>query len=360
MEIDRSYHPLDRDLLAKLYVPGIVGTPDLDALASCRAVRERVFGYASLFKLRAADKVDPNPQPPRLRDRLKALLGNPRAKIHARDGHPGFDPDIYLYGRPYFITEDDPEKIAEMLDRLAEVDAGTLVALFRKQVEYFDVDLADEIASFVERRPPTPLPAEKVRRLFHKILHDRQVALRDALLSVDRPEAVPAGIAAEALEDDPDMEQSTRLDPVERFAHLSANGLGLVLAEVHPFWCHTSGFDLAAIADHLGLADHATSCGFLLEPLYELLPEARSLATAEIRTHYTAGAVISAERVAPLLDRLRGSRDGFVKRAGDAGLDRRPENLWKKLVEAFTYAARKGVGILEAGEVRVAEEGGMP
>jgi len=110
----------------------------------------------------------------------------------------------------------------------------------------------------------------------------------------------------------------------------------------------------------VGLGDHAVSHGVLLEPLYRLVPEARVHATPDIRAHYTAGALVPASRVPALLEKLRAARTDVLTRARDDSLDRRPEHLWQKLVEALTYAARKGVGLLEAGEVRVADEGGMP
>ncbi|MFN7970732.1 MAG: hypothetical protein U0166_00010 [Acidobacteriota bacterium] len=359
MEVDRSYHPLDIELVTERYVPGILGPPDLDPLCKLREPRARAYGYASLFKLRAADKIDPKPQPPRFKDKLKALGGNARAKIHAKEGHPGFDVSIYLYGRPFIITDDDPETVATLVEKLvAESREEEIVRIFREQLEYFDVDLAREIAEFVQRRPPQPLPIAKQRALFGKIFDDRQVALRDALLSVGRPQSIPAGIAQAAREEDPDMEQRTRLNPVERFAHLASLGIGMVLAEVHPFWCHRSGLDMVNAARAVAPGINVISHDFLFGPIYEVLPEARPHATLEITAHYTSGGVIPADQVPLFLDGLKQRKDALLAATKD--LDRRPERLWQKLVEAATLASRRKVGLIEGSEIRVAAEGGMP
>lgn len=359
MEVDRSYHPLDVELITTHYAPGILGPPDLDTLCKLREPRARVHGYASLFKLRASDKIDPKPQPARFKDKLKALGGHARARVHAKEGHPGFDVSIYLYGRPFLITTDDPEAIATLVDKLlAETNEEEIVKTFRDQLEYFDVDQADEIAEFVKRRPPQPLPIGKQRALFGKIFDDRQVALRDALLSVGRPDAIPSGIARSAREEDPDMEQRTRLNPVARFAHLASLGIGMVLAEVHAFWCHRSGLDLVAAVKAVAPDAKMISHDYLLEPVYAILPEAKTHATVEITAHYTSGGVLPADQVPLFLDGLKKDKSALLAAAKD--LDRRPERLWQKLVEAATYAARRKVGLIEGSEISVAAEGGMP
>ncbi len=358
MDLDRSYHPLDADFIAKFYVPGILGPHDHETLARVRRARERVYGYAHLFKLRAADKLDPRPQPPRLKDRLRAMAGNARAKAHARGGHPGFDAAVFLYGRPFLITEDDPERIADLIGTLlAEQSEDAIVATFQQQLEHFDIDQAREIAEFVKRRPPQPLPPDKVKKLYAKIFHDRQVLLRDALLFVDRGANVPAGIAQDAMEEDPDMEQKTRLDPVVRFAHYAGHGLGLVLSENQPFWCHHTGIDLSKVVAAAAPGHEARSHAGLLEPLYELLPEARAHATLEIAAHYSAGSMVPAADVPAVLARLKESRAAVTALAEG---EERPELLWSKLVEAFTYAARTKQGLVEVSDIRVADQGGMP
>lgn len=358
MELDRSYHPLDVDFIAKSYVPGILGPHDLAALSASRHPRERVYDYAHLFKLRAADKIDPRPQPPRLKDRLRAMAGNARAKAHAKDGHPGFDVAIYLYGRPFIITESDPEAITDLvLSLFANPSEEALVAAFQAQLEYFDIDLARDIAAFVKRRPPQPLPDDKVKKLFAKIFHDRQVLLRDALLFVNRPDTIPKGIAQGAMEEEPDMEQKTRLDPVVRFAHYASHGIGLMLAETQPFWCHHTGVDLAHVVAAAAPDHPAQSHAALLEPLYALLPEARAHASLEIAAHYSAGSMVPAAQVPAVLQRLKESRSGVIALCED---DPRPELLWSKLVEAFTYAARTKSGLIEVADIRVEDQGGMP
>lgn len=361
LEIDRTYHPLDRELLARHYLPGLTAPMSVEALVARRAARARVYGYASLFKLRAADTFDPKPTPPRLMDKLGAMFGGARAKDVAAKGRPGFDVNVYLYGRPFFITESDPARVAEILEGLLnEEREDELIRTFQAQAAYFDEGKAEEIAAFVKRKPPLPKPADKVKKSFEKILDDRQVALRDALLSLGRADRVPEGIAEGALEEDPELDQKSRLDPVARFAHLAAYGMGLVLAEVHPFWTHRTGWDLAEIVRLVAPESPASSHGMLLEPLYELVPEAREHATAEIRHHYTAGAVVPAEQIDAVLGKLVQGRGRFLEAAQSGSLDRKPENFHAKLVEALTYAKRKGWGLLEVGEVIVAAEGGMP
>lgn len=361
LEIDRTYHPLDRELLARHYLPGLTAPLDVEPLVARRAARARIYGYASLFKLRAADTFDPKPTPPKLMDKLGAMFGGAKAKELATKGRPGFDVNVYLYGRPFFITESDPAKVAALVDQLlGEEREDEIIRIFQEQAAFFDEGKAAEIAAFVKRKPPLPKPADKVRKGFEKILADRQVALRDALLSVGRADRIPAGIAEGALEEDPELDQKSRLDPVARFAHLAAYGMGLVLAETHPFWTHRTGWDLAAIVELLAPDSPATSHELLLEPLYELVPEARVQATPAIRHHYTAGAVVPAERVDAVLAKVAEGRGRFLDAAQSGSLDRKPENFHAKLVEALTYANRKGWGLLEVGEVIVAAEGGMP
>lgn len=361
MEVDRSYHPLDAELISRHYVPGFTASHDLAALAAARRPMERAYGYGHLFKLRASDKLSPAPTPPRLKDRMRALMGNARAKAHAKDGHPGFDTAIYLYGRPFLITQSDPGAIALLLERiLREEREDEIVAAFRAELEHFDVDVAEEVAAFVKRRPPQPLPADKVKRLYGKIFHDRQVLLRDALLFLGRPGDVPPDIAQDAMEEDPDMEQRTRLNPVERFAQYAGYGLGLMLAEVRPFWCHRTALDLADVAAFIGAPDAAAGHGDLLAPLHRLVPEAAAHATPRIEGHFTAGSYVPADRVASFLDLLSGGRARLVAHARERGGEGNPELHAQMLIEAATYARHVGLGLIEVGDVRVAEEGGMP
>ena len=352
MVIDRSYHPYDQELIKRYYLPGLTGPADIEELATMRQTRERVHGYASLFKLRAADKTHSTPRRPRIRDRVRALSGNERARIHVRDGLPGFDADLYLYSRPFLVTEEDPVRIAEVIERLLSLsDEREIVSALSQQLDYFDVGLGKVVAEFVEKRPPLPMPLPKAFQMLGKLFSDRQEALADALIHLKRPDSIPEGLHQSGARPAP-SQQTTRRDPVSRCAHLMANGIGLFLAELGPFWCHRSEVALADIARHIGAEDCVESHATLLSPVYDLLPEAREMAGDVIREHYSAGGVVPADRVPRLLQCL-GSGNDLTGGSQDP-------RLHATLVEVFTFASRAGLGVAEIGDVCIADEGGMP
>lgn len=130
MGFDTSFHPVPVDLIQQRVVPYILGQGDLDDLLT-QAVRiSKVRALANEWGL-AVGRVNP---PPRR-----------------------FDPFLHVWGRPFFITIDDPDDVASILDQYTQATPEQVDALAAEQLRALEPNLMERSA---QRRNRPELPGD--------------------------------------------------------------------------------------------------------------------------------------------------------------------------------------------------------
>jgi hypothetical protein len=150
-----SFHPIDLAMFDELIAPLVAGRKVNPESFLQRAAIQRRNGWAArrfavaveqLAAAAEAPRPDPSANPwQRLRANLERIDYRPDEM--ARRAARGFDPDLHLDGRPFFITENSAEKVAGAVDAYASAESEVAVAnLARRQVALLHAELAAEIA----------------------------------------------------------------------------------------------------------------------------------------------------------------------------------------------------------------------
>lgn len=130
---DISYHPVDVDFIHQRVIPFVTGERELDdlfgALVTGFIVRRRAKKWA--FGAMDADE--------RLAD-LQDERGDPAAF-----GLPGFDCDVQVWGRPYFICDETPREVSATLSVYQQAKTQDEVdAIARRTLGLLDAKLTEE------------------------------------------------------------------------------------------------------------------------------------------------------------------------------------------------------------------------
>src|SRR5258706_15184800 len=150
-----SFHPIDLAFFDELIAPLVAGrkvNPEAflqrAAIQRCNGWVARGFAVAveQLAASFEAPKPDPTASPwKRLRANLERIDYRPdeMARLAAR----GFDPDLHLDGRPFFIVEGSAEKVATAVDAYAAAESEPAVEkIARHQVALLHAEMAQEVA----------------------------------------------------------------------------------------------------------------------------------------------------------------------------------------------------------------------
>lgn len=310
---DTSFHAVDIRLIESRIIPFVAGfgaDHDLDDLVA-RAVEQR-----------------------KVRFRAKAwALG-----AYAAAGHDsGFDAQLYVWGRPYFITADAAADVAEAVVRYANCAPETVDALAAEQLRALDPRLAahtqpDADGSLPDDHGLTTLLSWKIR-----LLRDAMVALRTGRGEVTHP----SGDTQDAGE-------------------VLANNLQFAVVEfaaaLLPGWMDRGPCWPTLLAGEAGLGRPP---GFTdNEPLLGLLgaqmPEFPWPIRDTIEENYEVGGFVPAMDVAAARQWLTDHAAHLTAEADDGN---RLTTTLRKCDEALALAQRIGGGFAEATEIYSGFEG---
>jgi hypothetical protein len=337
-----SFHPVDLAFFDELIAPLVAGrkvNPEgfLQRAATLRrngwVARRFAVAIEQLAAESEAPKADPTASPwQRLRANLERIDYRPD-ELASRAAR-GFDPDLHLDGRPFFIVEGSAEKVANVVDAYAAADSEAAAErIARAQVALLHADLARD----VEPADISDLSSDLGYRgdllgFLHKI-HDLARMAREGSNWVDA-EAAPRP-APEVLRDE-----------------LPWRALSMH-ARISPFWIARDVDGLETICRAAGV--RAPDC---LAPAWRVYAEACEAFPAlkeslglEVRRPRDVGAFVAPAEIGQLLVFLGDFGARIIGAAARGGEGAMATALLRKIKECAVYAQRHGCGYLEASGI---------
>src|SRR5262245_63308057 len=155
MGYDISYHPVDVAFLRDRVAPYVRGKGNLDDVIPDMGRIEKVRGRAGAWALKVVDIYHKEVQRQRDAEEFarsaarSAVAGKSVArpkKVPARPLPGWFDPDLHVWGRPFFITARTPEEVSDRIDRYCAAGSDAEVdALAREEVARLNPTLAQRM-----------------------------------------------------------------------------------------------------------------------------------------------------------------------------------------------------------------------
>ena len=337
-----SFHPIDLAFFDELIAPLVAGrkvNPD-EFLRRAVLFRRNSWvarGYATAVSQFAAASEPPTADPGaspwrRLRANLERIDYRPDEL--SRKAAQGFDADLHLDGRPFFIAEGSAERVAAAVEAYAAAESEPAAAkLARDQVARIDADLAREIG-------PAEIPdlssdlgyRSDLLRLLTKI-HDLGRAAREGRTFAD--------------DDDAPRPATEALPEALPFRAVAMHARGT------PFWIGRDVDGLETICRAAGV--RAPDC---LSPAWrvfaescEAYPSLKESLGLELRRPKDVGAFVSPGEVDQLLHFLADHGARIINAAARGGEGAMATSLLRKMKECAVYAQRHGLGYLEASGI---------
>ena len=385
MGLDTSSHPFDRDLLKTRIVPFLLAGEPIDDLID-RAVAVELASYrVNQWSLAVTDfhnalfndqyeiaKTTKSAPPAERKPGFFARLFGGKGAGGVREepprivpGLPGFDVDLHVWGRPFFVDGDAPEEIARGVDRyMAAAEGGN---------DAVDAVVKDMLASLERKRQVRP---EGVADAVWET-----VARAPSLLEVE-PKGGPPSVSVEAAKanarrrvgiwrevmaardpnaeisfgsDGDDDEPMTVADAQMSLPH---DIVGFMSSLSHGWMSRGYGFASQLIERVGAKSDVFETPEEPFSELVALAPAMREAFFDTIPGNYDLGGYVRPERVGELIEVLDAHREAMIRVfEDDPRREIAPYHLeqmsadWRKLRETAAYAQVKGWGYLEGAEI---------
>ena len=321
MGFDISSHPVDAGLIQKRLLPYLRGEGDIDDLVADAVRLARVRFRANAWGLGLLALVSPKPGKP----------GQRPKKLKADGG--GFDPDLHLWGRPFFITA-PPDQVGSVIDRYLAATPGQVDTIAREQLDRLDPALKDRVVPDADGFLPEDdaVIAAGVRQELD-LLRSAYPRLADG-----RPVKMPEGEAA---------------DPEDLFLFHMPLAVVAFAAQFWPGWMargHVWPTSMIAEAglDAEGLFGPA---GFLFEPLLGQIGGWDEAFAPTITQNYTLGGAARAANVGNLRAWWQAHREALIAPFVADGDAQSGASAHQKSLEAMQDAERRGAAFIEAAEI---------
>lgn len=421
MGLDYSSHPVDPKLFRERLVPWVMGRGDLSDLVErivlLTYIRERtglwrqnVYGLHDHMRRQqqaVAPMITHTYEVEGERTAADWLLGRkPQMKTESYETHafvpgmPGLDPDLHIWGRPFFNTSETTltalathrafmtlkerrvrpiddicrAMVTELDGRRASVprdlDPAVATALrnaptYLSMLEDDDLEDANDMDAFDADLIRNQVKAEL--NLMRALWDRRKEKAKFNYEMLSREVRVAAGLTP-TVENSGwvDVSENAGMDPAkdprnfttasEALAGLPYRIMGFA-AHLEPGWMGQGSAYASSSLRQIGIRTD----GLFQTPLplfEEMTAEAPAILKglhSEITDNFTLGGYIPPENVPLLVHMLKGNRDQLIRAwidgESNAFLLQMGETEYQKTIEPATYAAENGFGYLEAAEI---------
>lgn len=411
MGLDYSSHPVDPDLFRSRLIPYAMGEGDISDLLDRAVDLAEVLHRASVWALattrlssamrEAQEAVAPivthHYKTPGKQSLLGTLLGRASPMVEETyqtpaysPGIPGFDSDLHVWGRPFFITSQTPaEALAAYqsfldgaghpppkIDELCAAMLADLDARRSQPLEKLDTAVAEAVGKAPPYLSALEVDAEatafdraraRKRGVAHwnaiRAIWDRRTATAPFDLDLLEQEArVAAGLPPQEEDSrwievsDPNVERHSLVKASDALAGLPFRIMQFA-AELQPGWMGKGRAHASSIVRHVNI-----NSGDLFEkptPLFEeMIAAARATGRdlhRNLADNFSLGAYVPPEKVPRLVELLETNEHRLIRAwvadesnpfQMESGLTCHLKNL-----EPAKYAASKGWGYLEAAEI---------
>lgn len=320
MGFDTSFHPVDLSLVTDRllpYIAGAGGDDDLDDLLDRAVAIRRTRFEAKQWALGAIDTA-------------RSL------------GVEAFDTQVHVWGRPFFVTGDDPARVVDDIGRYLAAAPEDVPALAREMLDRLDPSLAAQVTPSTEGFIPADAAVRDEMSWRMRILRLAGAALR----------------AGEATVRDPDTGREhapgSLIDKEVPFSVVEFAAL------LHPGWMSRGYSWPTRVCAKAGVPD----VGFraptaLFEALDAVFPGRTWSAEPTIIANYTVGGFVAPSDVAAARANLLGRRDTLLAPAEAEGWGDSLARDLAKTDEAMAYAEARGFAFCEATEIYSGLEGSL-
>ncbi len=328
MGFDVSAHPVDVLLVQTRLLPYLRGEGSIDDLVADGVrltkvrFRANAWGLGLLAALGPADGGKP-----------KGKKGKRPADVAPAPAPPaGFDADLHVWGRPFFVTG-PPESVGPAIDRYLAATPGDVDAIARDQLDFLDPGLKDRVTPDADGF----LPEDAV---IAAGLRQELDLLRAAYPNLANGQAVTT----------PDGEST---DPEDVFLFNMPLAVVTFAAQFTPGWMARGYVWPTAFVDEAGLdADGLVEpAGGLFEPLLHVIGGWQEAFEPTITQNYTVGGYVRPANVPAFRAWWAAHRDPLVQPFAADGNGDLGAGAYQKILEAVRDAERRGMGFLEAAEV---------
>lgn len=341
MGFDVSFHPLDVKLIENQIVPVILGKQAPEELyrRAAKAAKNRFLANAwGLGLLQFRNEQLRLQREASNKGVIARLLG--RSKPSESAAIAEFDSDLYVWGRPYFITSIDDDALFESIDRYTDAAPQDADELARRMI----ADRWPDVSDRVRKDDSSGLPSDE--DFLHSVSWKIEL-LREAVKAVSDGTTIRL----------PDGEEQ---DPVE----LLSNDAQMAILEFHsalvPGWM---GRGLVAPTQLLQQAGRQSKVIERSDKPFASLSDAISALTlrsdASVIENFMVGGYVAAENVAVFLGELESTKPDILSAADGEGWRLECEVVFRKIAEALKDARRRGIGFVEASEIYSAPMGVM-
>jgi hypothetical protein len=322
--MDVSFHPVDVALFHERLIPFVRGQGAIDDLVA-EAVRVTLVTQRAnawgLAVLALWNRESERRYQEKSARRSSAALKPARVPKK-------FDADLHVWGRPFFITVDDPVDVSEAVDRYLTADyPGGVDALAREMLRYLGPDLEKHVKP--RRRDLAPPDAEGVGQA----LRGTMELFRQAYRNLPRGEPVL----------DPDGEHH---EPDELLAHSFPLSALAFAARIRPGWMAQGYVWPSYLFEQAGFNPwrHFQKAKPLFGPLLKEVPGLGRGLERTLICNYMVGGYVPAKKVPAF-------RRAVQKKRQALGAPTDCDSDVGKILEAAYDAERRGLAFLEAAEV---------
>lgn len=334
MGFDVSFHPVDVSFVQQEIIPFVLGNAEFsrqfDDAARVARNRYRANAWGLAASSLHSDRLMPV-EPPK-----KSFLANLFAKGPTPKAEPPpnfeFETDLFIWGRPFFITNQSPSEVSAAIDHYLTADDEGVDRLAREMLERLSPGLSLAVTPNYEGGIPN---AERFR----------EAETSRILLFA---EAMKAHRAAKQIR----LPDGASADPRDLFASDFALSAISFASTRRPGWMGRGYVWPTMLLEEAGLPnDVFESAENLFSPLSEAEPSLKLTFARTIEENYTLGGYVPPESVPAALELFEANVDKLVQPAKNDGWEYDARIAVQKIIEALSDAKSRGFAFLEASEV---------
>ncbi len=337
-----SFHPVELAFFDETVAPLASGRKIDPEPFLAEAIRVRKIHWQVRRYTRAIETVLAVAGPPPPPDGA-GLWGNVKAYLEKFDWRPddltkrvlqSIDPDLHLYGRPFFVAEASAAKVVETVDRYRGAPSpGAAEAIAKEQIARLDPELSHGLAP--EDGPdlcPDSLHRADLLGALARIHEIASAARAGRVFTDGQAEARPA---VEVLRD----EMPWRAVSLH--------------ARIVPFWTArgVDGLETICRAARVLAPDSLVPAWRLFAGACDEFPDLKASLHQEVKGERDVGAFVAPQDVPRLLDFLNAEGARIIEAAARQDEGRACATLLHKIRECAAYAVRHGLGYLEASGI---------
>lgn len=373
--MDISYHPVDVELLHQRIIPYVTGQSNIDDLVEravrCARVRRRAndWGLGALELDHqisdAQHQVTESMASANKPGLISRLFGSKRQQTAPQIrtiGIPGFESDLYVWGRPFFITMAGHDAVSDAIDHyLAAEDDPAVDAIANRMLESLDAnqvpipdDLPSPIREAFERLTPSIVQSVRRSEDTPDVSDDELIQSIRWKLDLFR-KCYPHLETGETVTDD----DGNSHNPRELFKTDFLLAAMEFVAILRPGWMARGNVWPTLLLDQAGI-DHGQwfeKPTLLVEPLMDKFPDIAEGLHTTVMNNYMVGGMVPAERVGELIDVFESRTDELIAQARSEQWEDDARLCLGKILEAAYDAHRRGLPFAEATEVYSAPMG---